>query len=262
MTQLRLDFEDPWTCPYCGEEWDLYGLDVLHHPDGTDFATWQPCCEGMLADVQHYGFEEVYGRTVEEAAREITDANIREVYEGDGIIRYPLEVHNPGDGTKGWQTQVFDLVNEHHRHHPAPQGWKYGIAVYNGRVMVGVAVVGRPVSRVLQGKEPTTLEVTRVCTFGDTRLRRNAATKLYGACGTEALKRGYNKLVTYTLADQENGASLRAANFVPTGRTEPRSWDRPKRGRTDKAPTCAKVRWERGLTKQARRKVEAAAVCL
>jgi hypothetical protein len=247
------------TCPYCGEDADFCGLDVLHQADGIDFATWQPCCEGMLSDVTHYGFEEVYGRTVENTTGTLTGTDVREVYEGDGVLRRPLSVHNPGPGVKGWQTEVFELVNEHHRHHPAPQGWKFGVAVYNGRATVGVAVVGRPVSRILQAKEPGTLEVTRVCTFGDRRLRRNAASKLYAACGAEARARGYDKLVTYTLAE-ENASSLRAANFVPVARTEPRSWNRPRRSRIDKAPTCAKVRWERGLSKKARKAISRKAI--
>ena len=42
--------------------------------------------------------------------------------------------------------EAATFVNEHHRHNPAPIGWKYGASVYNGDEMIGVVMAGRPVS--------------------------------------------------------------------------------------------------------------------
>ncbi|HVV73327.1 MAG TPA: XF1762 family protein, partial [Verrucomicrobiae bacterium] len=36
----------------------------------------------------------------------------------------------------------------HHRHHIPSVGWKFGVAVNDGAEIVGVAMVGRPVSRM------------------------------------------------------------------------------------------------------------------
>ena len=43
-------------------------------------------------------------------------------------------------------TEANAFVLEHHRHHPPVVGHKYSIAVSTDRV-VGVVIVGRPVSR-------------------------------------------------------------------------------------------------------------------
>ena len=73
-----------------------------------------------------------------------------------------------------------------------------------------VAICGRPISRYLDNG--TTLEITRVCTNGE----RNACSMLYGACVRAAKALGYKKVITYTLLS-ENGASLKAANFINDG---------------------------------------------
>lgn len=52
-----------------------------------------------------------------------------------------------------------------------------------------------------------------------------------------------------------DGTSLRASGFVPVARSKGGSWSREGRERTDQAPTGRKVRWERGLSKRARREV-------
>jgi hypothetical protein len=65
---------------------------------------------------------------------------------------------------------------------------------------------------------------------------------LLGAARRAAQALGYRRLLTYTLPE-EGGASLRAAGWVPAGRTAGGSWSHPSRRRTDRAPTCAKLRW-------------------
>jgi hypothetical protein len=66
------------------------------------------------------------------------------------------------------------FVTEHHRHHDAPRGAKFCLAAWHGGQLVGVAMVGRPVSRMLDNG--TTAEVIRVATDGT----RNACSFLYG----------------------------------------------------------------------------------
>ena len=56
------------------------------------------------------------------------------------------------------------------------------------------------------------LKVNRLCTDGT----RNACSMLYGACIRVAKAMGYKKVITYTL-ESENGASLKASNFIYDG---------------------------------------------
>lgn len=98
-------------------------------------------------------------------------------------------------------------VDEHHRHHKAPQGHKFSISVVEDGVLHGVAICGRPVSRFYD--DGKTLEITRLCTDGT----RNACSMLYGASARIAKDMGYEKIITYIL-ESEDGASLRASNFT------------------------------------------------
>lgn len=103
--------------------------------------------------------------------------------------------------------------------------------------LVGVAIVGRPISRVLD--DGLTLEVARVATDGTP----NACSALYGAAWRVAREMGYRKIITYIL-DNEPGTSLRAAGWSCAGPAGGGSWSCPSRPRTDKAPTQPKLRWE------------------
>lgn len=91
--------------------------------------------------------------------------------------------------------EAFAFVKRHHRHHPAPQGWKFGVAVNDGAQVVGVLTVGRPVARGLD--DGYTLEVTRCCVLEEAR---NACSMLYAAAWRAARALGYRRLVTYTPA--------------------------------------------------------------
>ncbi len=130
-----------------------------------------------------------------------------------------------------------DYVNENHRHHRAPQGGLFAVGCEVEGVTVGCAIVGKPVARMLN--DGKTVEITRLCTNGT----RNACSFLYRVCVRVARAMGYERVLTYTLAD-ESGASLRGAAFEITRRTEGGSWSRPSRGRIDKHPTQKKLRWE------------------
>lgn len=124
-----------------------------------------------------------------------------------------------------------------HRHHKAPRGCVLCIGAASAGVVIGVAVVGRPVSRNLQ--DGWTAEVTRVATDGT----RNACSFLYGAAWRACRAIGYRRLVTYTLPE-EGGASLRAAGWKCLGSAGGGTWDRVPRPRVDWHPTQSKLRWE------------------
>lgn len=118
------------------------------------------------------------------------------------------------------------FVSMWHRHHKPPVGMVFavGVATEDG-LLVGVAIAGRPVSRILDNGQ--TLEVTRTCTDGS----RNANSMLYGACWRAAQALGYTRLITYT-QEGETGASLRAAGWrVVAQRPANRGWNRPSRPR-------------------------------
>lgn len=102
--------------------------------------------------------------------------------------------------------------------------------------MVGVAIVGRPVAR--NADDGFTAEVIRLCTTGVA----NGCSRLYAACWRAAKGMGYRRMITYILAT-ESGTSLRAAGWQQLGCVRGRSWDRSKRPRTDKHPTCDKIKW-------------------
>lgn len=129
------------------------------------------------------------------------------------------------------------FVAEHHRHSNPVVGQKFSLGAAVGEVVVGVAIVGRPVNRVLD--DGWTAEALRVCTTGE----RNACSFLYGASWRAARALGYRKLVTYTLA-AESGASLRAAGWRVVGEVAARSWHTPSRPRVDKHPLQERLRWE------------------
>lgn len=133
------------------------------------------------------------------------------------------------------------FVARHHRHHRAPQGGLFALAVAHGDVVVGVAIVGRPVARMLQ--DGWTAEVTRVCVLEG---QRNVCSMLYGAAWRAARALGWRRLVTYTLVE-ESGASLRGAGWRCLGEAGGGSWDRAERPRIDAHPTQQKLRWEASL---------------
>lgn len=210
-------------CPYCHGEPDVF--DVLLSESSHEI-DWLPCCEAgrdlILADLPTHSPQ--LGCRLRETATG---------YQGS----WNLEVRPIS------QRDAFEFIAKHHRHHKPPRGWKCGFGVYNGPTLVGVATLGRPVSRVLAGRN--WLEVTRLCTAGNPAIRRNAATKLYAACRKAAKKLGADRVCTYTL-ETEPGDSLTAAGWQRTQKTKGGSWNCQSRPREDTAPTCPKWRWEIG----------------
>ena len=134
--------------------------------------------------------------------------------------------------------EANEFVARLHRHHPPVVGHKFSLGALDMHGVVGVAIIGRPVSRMRD--DGTTLEVTRLCTNGT----KNACSFLYGAAARAAFALGYLRIGTYTLPD-EGGASLRGAGWKLIGERGGGSWSRENRPRIDTAPTQGKLLWER-----------------
>ena len=133
--------------------------------------------------------------------------------------------------------EACDFIREYHSHHLPPQGWKFGIAVNDGKKIVGVISVGRPVARY--SDNGWTLEVTRCCTDRT----KHVASKLYAAAWRAVRAMGYKRLITYTLKE-EKGTSLVAAGWKIIGETSGGSWNCKSRPRIDKHPLGQKTLWE------------------
>ena len=129
------------------------------------------------------------------------------------------------------------FVAQYHRHHKPMPGAKFSVGVSDGEKIVGVAMVGRPVSRMLD--DGWTLEVNRVATDGT----KNACSILYAAAWRAARAMGYKKLITYIL-DTEPGTSLSAAGWKCLGKAGGGEWNCKSRPRVDKHPTQGKIKWE------------------
>ena len=116
-------------------------------------------------------------------------------------------------------------------------GHKFSIAASDGEKIVGVAIVGRPVSRYLDNG--LTLEVNRLCTDGT----RNACSFLYSAAWRAARNLGYKKLITYILAS-ETGSSLKAAGWKCVGECGGKRWNGRSAPKVDLYPAQMKLRFE------------------
>lgn len=133
------------------------------------------------------------------------------------------------------------FVEQKHRHHGKTAGHKFSVAVGDTETgeIVGVAIVGRPVSRFLD--DGWTLEVNRLCTDGT----KNACSMLYAAAWRAARAIGYKRLVTYIL-DTEPGTSLKAVGWRCVGQAGGLRWAGRSRPEVDLCPAQMKIRWEIG----------------
>ena len=130
------------------------------------------------------------------------------------------------------------FVEQYHRHHRPVVGHKFSIGATDGEKIVGVAIVGRPVSRYLDNG--MTLEVTRCCTDGT----RNACSILYAAAWRAARAMGYKKVITYIL-ESENGVSLKAAGYKCIGKCGGLRWTGRSKPEVDLYPAQMKLRFEK-----------------
>lgn len=130
------------------------------------------------------------------------------------------------------------FVEQYHRHHKPVVGHKFSVAAAANGKIVGVAIVGRPVSRYLD--DGWTLEVNRLCTDGT----RNTCSFLYSAAWRAAKNMGYKRLVTYIL-DTETGSSLKAAGWKCVGVAGGKRWTGVRRPEVDLYPAQMKLRLEK-----------------
>ena len=139
--------------------------------------------------------------------------------------------------------EANEYVNNFHRHNKETRGHKYSIGASDGKNLVGVAIVGRPVARALD--DGYTAEVLRVCVQDD--YPKNTCSFLYGRCWRIWQQMGGERMITYTL-QEESGSSLKAVNWKiigePKARKEGEGWQ--NRAGRDWQPVYGqlKFRWE------------------
>lgn len=232
-------------CPFCGEEPELELFEVWS-PRDFQLST---CCEGMHQMV----CEQLADGGRESAA--ILDA-LGMSSLGLGRVRRVVD-DGCGHMMVDWHLELCDVqwkeakkfVGLHHEHCPAPVGWKFGAGIRNGRELIGVVTVGRPVARAYDARKYI-IEVNRLCVRRDipSGLAWNACSMAYGYAAREAKKRDYAVIVTYTL-ESEDATTLKAAGWTFDGITRGGSRSCPSRPRVDKTSTERKVRWKKVLRK-------------
>jgi len=121
-------------------------------------------------------------------------------------------------------SEANDFVRSYHRHNNPVVGARFCIGVEDGGVLVGVAIVGRPVARMADNG--FTAEVTRLCVCE--AAPHGACSKLYRACWRAWVAMGGKKLISYTLTT-EPGSSLRGAGFRCVGQVNAEHWSRESR---------------------------------
>jgi hypothetical protein len=140
-----------------------------------------------------------------------------------------------------------DFVEKWHRHSSRTNndGGKFAIGLEVAGELVGVAIVGRPVARLLQVEGAA--ELTRLCVSD--AAPKGAPSKLYARARRIWQLMGGTTLHTYTLS-KESGASMRGAGMVePVREVKREQWTRPSRARDEKEIyEERKVRWTESLT--------------
>lgn len=114
--------------------------------------------------------------------------------------------------------EANDFVENFHRHNgrTARDGGKFAVGVESEAQLMGVAIVGNPLSATFM--DGYTAEVLRVCVGPEAP--KNACSMLYQACWRAWRAMGGRRLITYTLKT-ESGASLRGAGWKVVGETKP-----------------------------------------
>ena len=140
--------------------------------------------------------------------------------------------------------QANEMIELLHRHHKKVVGHRFSIGCKDENGVVhGVAVVGRPVARMVP--QYSVAEVTRLVSDGT----NHVCSMLYAACARAAQAMGYDSIQTAIL-DSEPGTSLKAAGWQFDHIVKGRDWNCPSRGgrRTDQ-PQCDKQVWIKWLKK-------------
>ncbi len=239
-------------CLFCGEPEHVQIVEVWSdHSFQID-----TCCLGMHEAVAAEMSEE--GEASLRAGRSGTNWTRKLVAEAMGAQARRI-VPNDGGLLIDFELTLQEItfaeakafVTLRHHHCPGPAGWKFGIGLLNGPTLMGVAMVGRPVARMLP-QDGSLMEVNRLCLDRSVPdpLRWNGCSMLYGWAAKEARKRGAEHIITY-IRDDEPGTSLLAAGWglerVSKGGTRSRSG----RSRADHN-TVPKQRWGKRLIKDRR----------
>ena len=141
--------------------------------------------------------------------------------------------------------QANDFVEQHHRHsaRTAADGGKFAIGLKVDGALVGVAIVGRPIARLLNSDG--TAEVLRCCVTPEAPA--GSCSRLYQRCARIWQLMGGERIVTYTLI-RETGGSLRGAGWDHVADTRPKPWNNNVRERIERVIYGEpKRRWERQL---------------
>ena len=133
-------------------------------------------------------------------------------------------------------------IEAHHSHLHAPLGGLCAVAIATDTRICCVAMLSRPVSRVLQASG-VCAEINRVASDGTAP---HAASKAIGALARAGIALGYRRLVSSTLLG-EAGTSYRAAGWWPAAvDLRERDWIRSDGERDAAVQPGAKVRWAFG----------------
>jgi hypothetical protein len=138
--------------------------------------------------------------------------------------------------------EAKEFVASFHRHNKPPHGALFAVGVSDGAEMVGVAIVGRPVARMLDDGQ--TVEVVRCCVKNNSP--KGACSFLYARCWNAAKALGWKRLITYTL-QSEGGASLRGAGWKVVAElapNNPKQWQNRPGREWQPVVGQAKFRWE------------------
>jgi hypothetical protein len=142
--------------------------------------------------------------------------------------------------------EANDFVEQWHRHsaRTSNDGGKFAIGLEHEGSLIGVAIVGRPIARLLQVEGAA--ELLRLCTSPEAP--KGSGSKLYARAKRIWQLMGGTKVHTYTL-DREGGATMRGAGIHEgAAAVDGGQWDRPNRVRAHKAIYDEpKLRWTETL---------------
>src|SRR5690606_36662053 len=83
---------------------------------------------------------------------------------------------------------AVEFVRRHHRHHQPPPGHRFSLGLYDGELLLGVVILGRPIARERDALRE--VEVTRLSVLPG---QRNGFSRLLGAAARAARALGYER---------------------------------------------------------------------
>lgn len=227
-------------CEHCCQPREVELLDVWEDRRFTLSTCCEPLQDEILWGLEHdpdwargllreLGIEQICGHQLRRLAADET---------GGLVLDWSLKLGCIGFG----DARAF--VAAHHEHAQPPVGWRFGQGLWNGPDLIGVVIVGRPAAQAFD--QQRVVEVTRLCLRRDlpAALRWNGCSMLYAWAARQSVMRGFDRIITYTRAD-EDGGSLRAAGWICEGPAGGGTWNRTRRPRVDHGPPIRRFRWAR-----------------